>query len=171
MNVISFREIGVEALKSVLKIENNINIIEKNLFVNVVNKCFNYNKKPETFSTEEYQLIRDMYNDSMYQIINDIQEGIKLKDILNNIKNKNIFWDHHSFDQMLENIKEQNDFIENPFEIEEGVFQCKAFDTKTEKMCGSKKVFSYAKQDRSCDEGTSVYCECINCGAKWRERG
>ena len=86
-----------------------------------------------------------------------------MKTILENIKNNKLSWNHHSFDEMNICVAEQNDFIKNPFEVEEGVFQCK--------QCGSKRVYSYAKQDRSCDEGTSVYAQCVACKAKWRERG
>ena len=35
--------------------------------------------------------------------------------------------------------------------------------------CGSKNVTSLAKQVRSCDEGTSVFNNCNNCGNKWRD--
>ena len=80
-------------------------------------------------------------------------------------------WKNKVFSNVSERISEQNEFICNPFEVEEGVFQCKAVDPKTGKICGSRRVFSYSKQDRSCDEGTSVYCQCVACKAKWRERG
>jgi DNA-directed RNA polymerase subunit M/transcription elongation factor TFIIS len=155
----SFRKKGIDALQTVLKIEKNISIIERNLF------------NSTTKELKKNQIIEDVYNHNLYQIIEDIQEGVKLKEILNNIKNKKIQWNHPNFDTIRTIIKEQNDFIENPFEVGEGVFQCKAFDDKTNKACESKRVFSYTKQDRSCDEGTSVYCECVKCGAKWRERG
>ena len=29
-----------------------------------------------------------------------------------------------------------------------------------QERCGSRRVYSYTKQDRSCDEGTSVYAMC-----------
>jgi hypothetical protein len=106
METESYRKTGIESLNTVLKIQNNVNIIEKNLF-NIINIKF---KKSEN--------IKDIYTDSMYQVITDIQQGMKLKDILKNIKNQNIYWEHHSFNEMLDNIKEQNDFIENPFEIQ-----------------------------------------------------
>ena len=60
-------------------------------------------------------------------------------------------------DLMNEEI-EQDNFIENPFEIEEGVLECK---------CGSKRVFSYQKQSRSADEPMSTYATCVACKNKW----
>ena len=157
----SYRKNAIEAFKTVLKIEKNIIIIEKNIF----------NSTKEKFSHLNEEELEDIYIYIVYQIIGDIQQNIKLKEILKNIKDMKIYWEHHSFQDLLIKLKEQNDFIENPFEVEEGIFECRAVNPKTSKICGSKRVFSYAKQDRSCDEGTSVYCECVKCGAKWRERG
>ena len=57
---------------------------------------------------------------------------------------------------------EQNNFIINPFEIQEGIFECK---------CGSKKVLSYQKQSRSADEPSTTYAECVMCGFKWVYNG
>ena len=148
MSMTPFRINGKNALRTVLKQEKNIDTIEKYIY---------------QLSSKNKLNIEKNYNSNLYQIIGDIIDEIKLKKILENIKNNKIGWKHHSFDEMNICIDEQNDFIKNPFEVEEGVFQCK--------QCGSKRVYSYAKQDRSCDEGTSVYAQCVACKAKWRERG
>lgn len=148
MSMTPFRINGKNALRTVLKQEKNIDTIEKYIY---------------QLSSKNKLNIEQNYNSNLYQIIGDIIDELKLKTILENIKNNKIGWEHHSFDEMNICIAEQNDFIKNPFEVEEGVFQCK--------QCGSKRVYSYAKQDRSCDEGTSVYAQCVACKAKWRERG
>jgi DNA-directed RNA polymerase subunit M/transcription elongation factor TFIIS len=148
MSMTPFRINGKNALRTVLKQEKNIDTIEKYIY---------------QLSSKNKLNIEENYNSNLYQIIGDIIDELKLKTILENIKNNKIGWEHHSFDEMNICIAEQNDFIKNPFEVEEGVFQCK--------QCGSKRVYSYAKQDRSCDEGTSVYAQCVACKAKWRERG
>jgi DNA-directed RNA polymerase subunit M/transcription elongation factor TFIIS len=67
------------------------------------------------------------------------------------------------FEEERKNQKEQDDFIENPFEVAEGVLTCG--------KCGSNRTFSYAKQVRSCDEGTSVFATCMNCKNKWVHSG
>jgi hypothetical protein len=54
---------------------------------------------------------------------------------------------------------EEDDFIENPFQVEEGVLECY--------KCGSKRTISYTKQTRSADEPASVIATCINCKNKW----
>ena len=143
-----FRINGKNALKTVLTQEKNIDTIEKYIY---------------KLSSKNNINIEENYNDNLYQIIGDIIDEVKLKTILENIKNNKLGWEHHSFDEMNICVAEQNDFIKNPFEVEEGVFQCK--------QCGSKRVYSYAKQDRPCDEGTSVYAQRVACKAKWRERG
>ena len=143
----SYREQGRDALKTVLKQQKNIETIERNIF----NKI-----KSSSDPQKEYKIV-------IFQVIGDIHNGVELKQILTNIKNNKVGWEHNSYNEMANKIAEQNEFIRNPFEVEEGVFQCKA--------CGSKRVYSYARQDRSCDEGTSVYAQCVACKAKWRERG
>ena len=57
---------------------------------------------------------------------------------------------------------EQNDFIENPFEVEEGVIECK---------CGSKRVFSYSKQTRGADEPMTTFAQCMSCKKSWSYSG
>jgi DNA-directed RNA polymerase subunit M/transcription elongation factor TFIIS len=56
--------------------------------------------------------------------------------------------------------QDKDDFVTNPFSVEEGVMQC----TK----CGSKKTYSTQRQVRSADEGFTTFCYCMNCSAKWR---
>ena len=148
MSMAPFRINGKKALGTVLTQEKNIDTIEKYIY---------------QISSKNNSDLEENYNRNLYQIIGDIIDEVKLKTILENIKNNKLGWNHSSFDEMNICVAEQNDFIKNPFEVEEGVFQCK--------QCGSKRVYSYAKQDRSCDEGTSVYAQCVACKAKWRERG
>jgi DNA-directed RNA polymerase subunit M/transcription elongation factor TFIIS len=134
------REIGKKALNTVLTKEQNITIIENNIYKN----CDNDETKYKTI---------------LYQIIGDVLNNIKLSDILKNIKENKIEWEHNEYKDISNYLKEQDEFLENPFQIEEGIFEC----TK----CNSKKVFSYSKQSRSCDEATTIYCQCSNCKQKW----
>lgn len=141
----SYRSNAIDALSKVLNDTISTNTIENHL----------YSKTNDD---------EDKYNLILYQIIGDIlSKKIDITMIIQNIKNNSIGWDHHEFKEWSDRISEQNDFIQNPFEVEEGVFQCKA--------CGSRRVYSYTRQDRSCDEGTSVYAQCVACKTKWRERG
>lgn len=137
------REKGMLAIKTVIKNPKNINIIENKLW---------------TVSNED----TDQYIHNTYQIIGDVLNGMKLTDIMSNLKNDRIGWMHGSFKTEQDLIDEQDDFIENPFEIEEGVIECR---------CGSKRVFSFSKQTRSADEPMTTYAECVQCGSKWTYSG
>ncbi len=148
---VSYRKQGLESLGTVLKQKKNIEVIERNVYKIII-------KKYDDNHEQELQ-----YKNAILQIIGDIYNEVTLTNILEHLKKGQISWDHFSYNEMADNIAEQNNFIRNPFEVEEGVFQCK--------QCGSKRVYSYARQDRSCDEGTSVYAECVACKAQWRERG
>lgn len=113
----------------------------------------------------------DKYKNFVYEIAILLQNRTKFDCIVKMIDSDKFGWGNENFQQISYLIEEQNNFIKNPFEVEEGIFECKAYIKETGKICGSKRVYSYAKQDRSSDEGTSVYATCMSCGCKWRERG
>lgn len=72
-------------------------------------------------------------------------------------------WDHASFSNIKQSQQEQDDYILNPFEVEEGVVECK--------KCGSFKVFSVSVQTRAADEPMTTKAQCIVCNAKWSYNG
>jgi DNA-directed RNA polymerase subunit M/transcription elongation factor TFIIS len=129
------REKGVEALKTFLSKSQNIKTIENAVYQNGKNYLLN-----------------------MYEIINEINSGNKLNTILKDIKNNKLDWKCNYLKEYIYEEEEQDNFIVNPFEVEEGVLECK---------CGSKRVYSYAKQTRGGDESTSTFAECMGCKAKW----
>ena len=136
------RQNGKEALATVLNVPDNIKIIEKYVY-----------EKSKTESE---------YKRNLYQAIGDIINKKKLKHILDDVKQNRIGWQHPSFDFAKSQIDEQDDFIQNPFQVEEGVIDCR---------CGSKRVFSYSKQSRSADEPMTTYADCVECNSKWQYSG
>lgn len=143
MSLEEVREYGKKALSTVLTIEKNIEVLERNTF-------------------EQYGGNRECYNRVVMQIIGDVIRGEKLGDILKHIKSTNYGWGHQQYQEALDRLEEQDDFITNPFQVEEGVLQCN---------CGSRKVFSFSKQTRSADEPMTTYAECVACNAKWTYSG
>jgi len=133
------RSTGKEALGTVLTLTKNIDILEKNIYT--VSKDF------------------DQYQDTIMSVVTKIHNGAKLNKTLQDIKKKQIGFNSNCFTDVQQLITEQHNFIENPFEVEEGVLQCN--------KCGSKKTFSFSKQTRGGDEGTTVFAQCANCGARW----
>ena len=154
----TYRETGINILKQLDLSDADAKTLDKKVY----NISFLQHSNTE---------LDEIYFQKLYQIIGDIILKIPTKDIIKNIETSKVDWDHPTFKENADRIAEQNDFIQNPFEVEEGIFQCKAIDPATGKVCGSRRVFSYSKQDRSSDEGTSVYAQCVACKTKWRERG
>lgn len=83
-------------------------------------------------------------------------------EVVNSIAEDKILWNSDKFKNERVALAEQDDFIEKPFELEEGVITCN---------CGSKKVYTYSKQVRSGDEGYTTFAECIKCKTKWSYKG
>ena len=95
-------------------------------------------------------------------MINDIINKKELKEILKSIKNNEILWKHQSLKDLIDDEIEQDDFIIQPFEIVEGIAECR---------CGSKRVYSYTKQTRGGDESSTTFNECLKCKSKWTYSG
>lgn len=149
-DLIEIREIGKKTIRTVLK--KNINTLEKHIH----NKCQeNFNENSEEY-IQEYKKI-------LYQIVGDIIKGIEVKEIIANLKIGNIDWNHSTFTSIKKQIQEQDDFIINPFEVVEGVTECK--------KCGSKRVLTVSSQCRSSDESSTTVAKCIKCKANWSYSG
>lgn len=133
---------GILVLKSILSIEKNITILEKNIF-NVAEKSNNPNAT---------------YDDLILSVYTDIKDGKKLNDILKTLKNNQTGFHSDEYVDMKHALQEQQNFLENPFEVDEGVIECK---------CGSRRTISFSKQTRCGDEGTTVFAKCVDCGKSW----
>ena len=144
----NYREKGILSLRELLNVESNVIILEKNIY-----KIASMNED-NTVGT---------YNTILYQTIGDILKKKKLNIIMENLKKQKILWNHSVFDKSYKTIKEKDDFIINPFDVQEGVFECH--------KCGSRKIFTYSKQTRSCDEPPTTFSYCVDCKKKWKHSG
>jgi len=70
-------------------------------------------------------------------------------------------WQLPVFEKEKEMEKEFDTYQVTPYEVEDGVLQCK--------KCGSFRVFSASKQVRSGDESTSVFAKCVKCNCSWAQ--
>ena len=68
------------------------------------------------------------YKRAVFQTVGDLIDGTKPATILACLKRDEIGWKHRSWERMAHRVTEQNEFLVNPFEVEEGVFECKARD-------------------------------------------
>lgn len=70
-------------------------------------------------------------------------------------------WKLPIFKDYLAIEKEFDTYQITPYEVEDGVLQCK--------KCKSTRVFSTSKQVRSGDESTSVFAKCAKCNCSWAQ--
>jgi len=141
----TFRDKGKKCLCTVLKIKKNIDTIERNIY----NLCV----RQKDFSK---------YNQYILQVVNKIIKRKPLKQVLIDIKEGALGWKHPIFNEIESRIQEQNDYLVHPFEVEEGVLECK---------CGSKRVYSYQRQSRSSDEPMTTFAQCVACNSRWTYSG
>ena len=139
-----YRKCGKLALSKILTIEKNITILEKNIYEAALKiDCYN---------------IQNNYQDICMDVITMIKKGTKLNPILKYIKSYKLIFNSDHFDDVRDSLSEQQNFLENPFEVDEGVIECK---------CGSRRTISFSKQTRCGDEGTTVFAKCVDCGKSW----
>lgn len=139
-----YRECGKTSLSKILKIEKNIIILEKNIYEAAV-KIDNNNTQIA-------------YQDICMDVITMINQGTKLNTILQKLKKGKLMYDSELFNDVRDSLAEQQNFLENPFEVDEGVIECK---------CGSRRTISFSKQTRCGDEGTTVFAKCVDCSKSW----
>lgn len=97
----------------------------------------------------------------VYQVLEDLNQNDE-EIVLKSLKEKRCGWNHKTWNMYQDIEYEQDCFIIQPFEIVEGIVECR---------CGSKRVFSYSKQTRSGDESITTFNECLICKNKWVYNG
>ena len=135
------RKLGIQCLSQVINNKKFIKNIEKAIFI--------LSKNDES-----------AYKTLLYEIASKIIKDPSIKVIAKILKKKEYRFNDPVFDEVKKILKEEDDFIETPFEVSEGVLTCK---------CGSNKTMSYPMQTRSGDEKTSIFVCCVKCGKKWVE--
>lgn len=145
----SYRTEGMQTLEQVVKNEKNIKILENAIY-----------KKSLEFSESENKTV---YKNIIYDVVLDIKNGQSLKETLSSVQEGHVAWQHPDFNDIRHTQKEQDDFIVNPFEVEEGVLTCP--------KCSKSRTFSYSKQTRSADEPMTTFATCMNCKHKWTYSG
>jgi DNA-directed RNA polymerase subunit M/transcription elongation factor TFIIS len=100
----------------------------------------------------------------VYNDLADTTDEEKIKTYIEDvIKQGKLGWDHPSFSDVKQSQQEQDDYILNPFEAEEGVVECK--------KCGSSKVYSLSVQTRAADEPMTTMAQCTICKTRWSYNG
>lgn len=89
----------------------------------------------------------------------DKANGLSDDDIIHRLQNNEYGFNHVMFAKLKKSQQEQDDYISNPPEVEEGVVECH--------KCGSRRVFSVSIQTRAPDEPMSTKAHCMQCKYKW----
>lgn len=129
-----------EILKKLCTKKENSDILKKNIKNYIKNSC-------DSNITEE---------DLLYEIgfiIKNEKESVK--NTFDLLKKDKLFHNHPNFDDISKKLDEMDHFMDKPFEVTEGVNECR--------KCNSKRTLSYNRQTRSGDEGLTVYVFCIEC--------
>lgn len=155
----TYRSTGLQALENLKCGAKESEAIEK-----LIHKA---STKHSTISDKD---IETVYTDILYQIIGDIIDGVDYTVIKTRLRSDKIEWQHPMYNSIQTHIDEQDKFLENPFEVAEGVLECKA-RLPSGKQCNSKRVFSYNKMCRSADEPMTTFAQCCACGHKWTYSG
>lgn len=130
------------------------------LSTKVLNTVLRSKKNIESFS----KVLSKVSPDELYESLGTIlSKDINTKDAFQQIKGGKIMWDHPRFNDVKKRIRERQEFLINPFEVEEGVLECP--------KCYGKKTFSYSQQTRGGDEATSTFSQCMKCMNKWVYNG
>jgi len=118
----------------------------------------NMNENEEWIMSQIYE---DLASDEWKSF--ETQDEIPEEYVKTVILQNKLGWNHKQFEKHKKVQQEQDDYILNPFEVEEGVVQCP--------KCKSFKVFSVAVQTRSADEPTTTMAQCTQCKYKWSQNG
>ena len=97
--------------------------------------------------------------DALYEVVTCLQKGQKIKETYRQLVTGSVGFNGHVFKEQREKQMEEDEFITNPAEVEEGVHECE---------CGSKKTISFSLQTSAGDESTAVWAQCVECSRKWR---
>lgn len=136
----AYREIGKRVLGMYLSIPRNIDILEARINLN---------------SPSQSVYMKNLYDCVGYLsrgLVTEYHEDIKLALAGFNLR---VYSDFVAAEH------ETDTFLEEDVDVTEGALSCP--------KCKLNKTFSYTKQVRSADEGTSVFARCYNCSHKWRE--
>jgi DNA-directed RNA polymerase subunit M/transcription elongation factor TFIIS len=103
------------------------------------------------------------YRTTVIEVCDALRKKTALTEIVEGLRSKIPYiWKTPVMAQHAKLQKEEDDILENPYEVEEGVHQCDG--------CGSKKTMSWEMQTSSSDEGKSHFVKCFNCERRWKMR-
>lgn len=138
------REQVCELFKKYIQQEQNIRVLEKYIY--------EYSKNSQEYTSLVYSIMYTLQT-------TDKKKSETMRQIVEQLYSRQTRWNHDVYSPFKKRQEEEDNFRLSPFEIEEGVIECK---------CGSKRTISFQRQTRSADEGSTTFAQCVQCGSKWR---
>jgi DNA-directed RNA polymerase subunit M/transcription elongation factor TFIIS len=112
--------------------------------------------------SKEMQENEEWLMSQVYEDLEDFTDQDKVEKYIREVLIKGeLGWNHKTFKTFKKTQQEQDDYILNPFEAEEGVVQCK--------KCKSWKVYSISVQTRAADEPMTTVSQCTVCKTRWSQ--
>ena len=111
--------------------------------------------------------IKSVSGDDWEWVVAQATKDLKTMSVDEYVKNildkRLIGFDHPSYDKLRSKQIERDDYIVNPYEVEEGVVNCP--------KCHKNFVYSTVKQTRAADEPMTTVSFCVKCKHKWSQNG
>jgi len=146
-------------LKDTLKTDKNVNSFEKYIWKWSLEES--QQKNNEGILVNQDADITEIYTTILYETLFELKKQSKITPVFSILKEGKVMWKSPYFNNLHRIQEEQDNFLLNPFEVEEGVQECL--------KCNSKRTFSYQSQTRSADEGMTTFVQCVSCGNKWKQ--
>lgn len=108
-----------------------------------------------TFAKDEEEV---MY--IVYEVATEFMYCNNQHQVMDQVRKKEVMWMHPNLSGIRHELQEEDDFLENPPAVEEGVMECA--------KCHSKRTFSFSKQTRRADESATVFIRCSNCNYTYK---
>ncbi len=158
-----FRSNIREKLNEKLKNEKNSLNLERGIF-NYALKEAERQKVVKKWDNKHFVQIyidrlRTIVNNLSDEIIKSISEGAVLPHIVAFMTHQEM--NHKKWAKLIE-MKSKRD--KSKFEVN----MAAATDTFTCRKCKGKNCTYYTQQTRSCDEATTVFVQCLDCGTRWK---
>jgi DNA-directed RNA polymerase subunit M/transcription elongation factor TFIIS len=116
--------------------------------------------KAEVVCSVGIQMLADEMFEAEYSAIIDAKRQVPGNVIADRIESGEYLWRNAIFESVAKKISESDS---PDFAAVEGIYQCR--------KCNSSRTFSFGKQTRSSDEGTTVFVKCSACFSSWVVQG